>query len=228
MQLHPQGRDRRPHGRHPAVRLDRRRRSAQAVLLGLAAALALAQAPGPRPAAAQASGHSLLGSAPAEIRAEAEMEGSPELVWYVLTDLPRYPVWNPFLYPVEGELRPGRTLEVTVHSGTLLATYQATVLKVERDRLLSWSGQAVSPGVFTTIFSFSIEPAGRGRVRLVSRETRQGLAPIVEWLFGPSIQTGLNAMTLSARNRVELLRTTGSPWWRPPSFHIDEVRRSAP
>ncbi len=171
---------------------------------------------GAPPAAAQMFSASLLGSiAPGEIKSQVEIDAAPELVWAVLADLPAYPVWNPFIYPVEGELRPGSELQITMHRGTGAATYQGTVLVVERNHVLSWSGHVLSRGVYDTIYSFSIEPVQTGRVRLISRETRTGLAPVLEWLLGSEIQAGLDAMTRSARNRVDLLRIAPVPsLWR--------------
>ncbi len=184
----------------------------------LAMATVIAPPGGPHRSEAQTAGTSLLDRVPGEVRAEAEIDGSPELVWAVLTDLALYPVWNPFLSPVEGELRPGSPLQVTMHAGALVSRYQATVLQVERNRLLSWSAQVLSSGVYDTTYSFTIEPVREGRVRLVSRETRRGLAPVLEWLLGSAIQGGLDVMTRSARNRVELMRPPGGSWERPTSF----------
>jgi hypothetical protein len=184
----------------------------------LAAAIVVAPPGGPHRTVAQTAGSSLLGDIPGTVRSEAEIDGSPELVWAVLTDLALYPVWNPFLSPVEGELRPGSPLQVTMHAGSLVSRYQATVLQVERNRVLSWSAQVVSSDVYDTTYSFSIEPVREGRVRLVSRETRRGLAPVLEWLLGSGIQGGLDAMTRSARNRAELLRAPDGSWSRTTSF----------
>jgi hypothetical protein len=203
--------------RPPRRRYDRLGMHAIAIAL-LAMMIVIAGPTGPRHTTAQTTGRSLVDLAPGEVRSEAEINGSPELVWKVLTDLALYSVWNPFLSPVEGVLRPGSPLHVTMHIGTHLATYEATVLQVERNRLLSWSGQVVSPGVYDATYSFSIEPVRDGRVRLVSREARRGLAPLVEWWLSSEIQGGLDAMTRSARNRVELLGMTGHPWWRAISF----------
>jgi hypothetical protein len=178
----------------------------------LAIMIVVGRPDGAPPAVAQMFNTSLLGSiASGEVKSQVEIDAAPELVWAVLTDLPSYPVWNPFIYPVEGELRPGSELQITMHRGTGAATYRATVLVVERNHVLSWSGHVLSRGVYDTIYSFSIEPVQTGRVRLISRETRTGLAPIVEWLLGSEIQAGLDAMTRSARNRVDLLRIAPVP-----------------
>jgi len=201
------------HGRH-------RLRIRAITTVFLAMAIVIAPPGGPHHTAAQTVGRTLLGNLPGEVRSEAEINGSPELVWDVLTDLARYPVWNPFLSPVEGELRPGSPLQVTMHTGTRVASYQATVLQVERNRLLSWSAQVVSSGVYDTTYSFTIEPVREGRVRLVSREARKGLAPVLEWVLGSGIQGGLDAMTRSARNRVELLRPAGGSWLQPTSYSV--------
>jgi hypothetical protein len=181
-------------------------------------AIVLAPPAGLHRTAAQGAGRSLLGNLPGEVRSEAEINGTPELLWQVLSDLALYPVWNPFLSPVEGELRPGSSLQVTMHTGNRVASYPATVLQVERNQMLSWSAQVVSPGVYDTTYTFSIEPVREGRVRLVSRETRKGLAPVLEWAMGSGIQGGLDAMTRSARNRVELLRPPSGSWVRPTSY----------
>ncbi len=198
------------HAHHPRIRA--------ITTVFLAMAIVIAPPGGPHRTVAQTAGSSLLGDIPGTVRSEAEIDGSPELVWAVLTDLALYPVWNPFLSPVEGELRPGSPLQVTMHAGSLVSRYQATVLQVERNRVLSWSAQVVSSDVYDTTYSFSIEPVREGRVRLVSREIRRGLAPVLEWLLGSGIQGGLDAMTRSARNRVELLRPPDGSWSRTTSF----------
>jgi hypothetical protein len=197
-----------------------RRRLRMCALTTVFFAMAIVMAPpgGAHHTAAQMVSTNLLGGIAGEVRSEEEINGSPELVWAVLTDLALYPVWNPFLYPVEGELRPGSPIQVTMHTGTQIVSYRATVLQVEPNRVLSWSGQVLSSGVYDTTYSFSIEPLRGGRVRLVSRETRRGLAPVVEWLLGSAIQGGLDAMTRSTRNRVELLRPFDSSWSRPTSY----------
>jgi hypothetical protein len=203
-------------------RLTPRRVGVKAIAIAfLGMMIVLAQPEGPCRPAAHAAGASLLDNAPAEIRSEVEINGSPEFVWQVLADLARYPVWNPFLYPVEGELHPRNPLQVTMHANGRIVTYTATVLQIERNRVLSWSAQALSSRVFDTIYSFTIEPAPGGRARLVARETRRGLSRIVEWLVGSDIQRGLDAMTRSVRNRVELLRPPGG-FWRPSTTYFGE------
>jgi hypothetical protein len=142
--------------------------------------------------------------APGEVGAQVEIDAPAEHVWAVLMDLPSYPIWNPFISPIEGTLRPGGTLQVTLHVGRRSVPYQATVLEVTPNRLVSWSGE--STGVFNTIFSFGIEPVRPGRVRFIARETRKGVAQVVEWLLGSDIQSGLDQMAKSLRNRVELLQ----------------------
>lgn len=143
--------------------------------------------------------------APGEVGAQVEIDAPAEHVWAALMDLPSYPIWNPFISSIEGTLRPGGTLQVSLHVGGRSVTYQATVLAVTPNRLVSWSGESTG-GVFNTIFSFGIEPVRPGRVRFVARETRKGVAQVVEWLLGSDIQSGLDQMAKSLRNRVELMQ----------------------
>lgn len=148
------------------------------------------------------------GLPPGEVEAHVEIEASPEQVWAVLTDFSAYPIWNPFIYPVQGEPRPGTTLEITIHPGSRSIAYQATVVTVQPNRELTWSGRIPSSGEFDSTYSFTIEPIQEGRVRLISRETHKGLFAFLEWSLVSDIQNGLNAMTKSVRNRAELQRMT--------------------
>ena len=46
------------------------------------------------------------------LHSEIEIEASASEVWKVLADFGAYPVWNPFIRSISGEMEPERTLEV--------------------------------------------------------------------------------------------------------------------
>ncbi len=140
-----------------------------------------------------------------------DVEAAPEQVWAVLTDFSAYPIWNPFIYPVKGDPRPGSTLEITLHSASGSATYPATVVTAEPNHELSWTGKVFGSGLFDVTFTFTIEPRQDGRTRLAARETRTGLAPAVGWLMQSDVPQGLDEMVKALRNRAELLRVMPHP-----------------
>ena len=46
------------------------------------------------------------------LRSEIEIEATSEQVWKVLTDLKKFPEWNPFITRVRGDLRQDGQLDV--------------------------------------------------------------------------------------------------------------------
>jgi len=181
-----------------------------AVAGGLLAAAAIATV-------APAQGITFPGISPADFETAVEIKASAAQVWAVLTNFPAYPIWNPFIYPVKGDLRVGNKLEITIHPGAQSITYEATVVAARPDRELAWFAHSLSPGVFDTTFRFTIEPIQANRVRLVSRETHKGVASILEATLVKEVRSGLDAMTKAARNRVELERTSRRPRGHPPA-----------
>jgi hypothetical protein len=181
-----------------------------AVAGGLLAAAAIATV-------APAQGIAFPGIPPADFETAVEIKASAAQVWAVLTNFPAYPIWNPFIYPVKGDLRVGNKLEITIHPGARSITYDATVVAVQPNREFTLFAHSLSPGVFDTTFRFTIEPIEANRVRLVSRETHKGFASILETTLVKDVQSGLDAMTKAARNRVELTRTFRRPGEHPPA-----------
>lgn len=166
---------------------------------------------------AQAQGISSPGARPADFETAVEIKASAAQVWAVLTNFPAYPIWNPFIYPVKGDLQVGNKMEITIHPGARSITYEATVVAARPDRELAWFARSLSPGVFDTTLRFTIEPIQANRVRLVARETHRGFASILEATLVKDVQSGLDAMTKAARNRVELERTSKRPGKHPPA-----------
>ena len=77
-----------------------------------------------------------------ELRTEIDIDAAPERVWSILTDLPSYPDWNPFMRSIEGQARPQGKHKARIQpSGGRAMTFNPTVLAVEPARELRWLGQ---------------------------------------------------------------------------------------
>lgn len=145
-----------------------------------------------------------------ELRTEIEFEGTPHEVWDVLTDLPAYGEWNPFIKRIEGEPRTGAKLEVRMEpEGERAMTFRPTVLTVEPGREFTWLGHLLVPGVFDGEHRWSIEEIEPGRVRFTQSERFGGILVPLLWkkLRDGGTAKGFRAMNEALAARVAALRS---------------------
>jgi hypothetical protein len=140
-----------------------------------------------------------------ELYTEVEINASAERVWSVLTDFAAHSQWNPFIRRVEGEVKIGSRLRVSVQPrGTKVLSFRPTVLVADPNRELRWLGQLWVPGLFDGEHSFVIEPLGDGRVRFVQREQFGGLlVPLLAKTLDGATRQGFEAMNEALRQRCE-------------------------
>jgi hypothetical protein len=110
-----------------------------------------------------------------ELRTEIEIQASPDKVWQVLTNLDKYPEWNPFIHHAIGSAKVGESVDITFRSGSKEMTLHCTVVKVEPNKELCWKYHVILPGLFRGEHSFIIEPMGNNKVRFVDQEIFNGL-----------------------------------------------------
>ena len=48
-----------------------------------------------------------------ELCTEIDIQASPEKVWQVLTNLEKYPEWNPFIHHAIGSAKVGEKVDIT-------------------------------------------------------------------------------------------------------------------
>jgi hypothetical protein len=110
-----------------------------------------------------------------------EIEAAPEAVWAVLSDLPSYPSWSPFIREASGTLAAGERL----------------------DSELRWLGRLVVRGVFDGEHRFAIEPTAGGS-RLVQEERFTGLlVPFLARGLRRGTLPGFERMNEAVKERVE-------------------------
>ena len=112
---------------------------------------------------------------PYKLEAAVEMDGTPEQVWKVLTDLSAYPQWNPFIVSSSGDLRKGGKLRNVMRDASGDTTFTPEVLAVEPGRELRWVGKITPGGIFDGEHRFTITRLGENRVRLVQTEEFRGV-----------------------------------------------------
>jgi hypothetical protein len=148
-----------------------------------------------------------------EISVTNNIEAPAEAVWKVLTDLPRFAEWNPFLRAASGKPAVGATLFIGVETaaGVPLA-FRPTVLVCDENRELRWRGFFIAPWLGSGEHVFRLEPAGAGRTCLIHGEKFGGVLP---WLLSPllrdSVRRGFAAMDRALKARVEEARPAAAP-----------------
>ncbi len=140
-----------------------------------------------------------------EINQSVEIGVRPEVVWSVITDLPRYPDWNPFVVSCASTLVVGEAIAMRVRVVPFFAQPQTeTVFEHEPGRLLSYGLGGIPLGALRSRRSHRVETAGAGGTRYESRFELAGwLAPLVRILVGRHLERGFKAMTEAVVVRAE-------------------------
>ncbi|MGW1229801.1 SRPBCC family protein [Streptomyces sp. NPDC001515] len=151
---------------------------------------------------------------PVRLTASIEIEASPDEVWKVLTDLPAYPDWNPFLVSSRvtsagGRLEEGATLRNVMRDRTGDSVFSPEVLAVEPGRELRWLGK-IGPGwIGDGEHRFVIEEIGDHRVRLTQSESFTGVAvPFAAGKLRSDTLPQFRAMNEALARRVEAVGHT--------------------
>lgn len=140
-----------------------------------------------------------------ELRTETGIDAPPERVWAVLTGFAGHADWNPFIRRLEGELREGARLTVSLAPpGDTPMTIRPTLLEVSPNRRLRWRGRLGLPGVFDGEHVFELESAEGGGTRFVHRERFRGfLVPLLASRLENRVRRGFEEMNEALRREVE-------------------------
>jgi hypothetical protein len=144
----------------------------------------------------------------AELRTFVDIHATPERVWHVLTDLPAYAEWNPFITRAEGTFVEGGRLSVDVPpvNAFIQPRLRPTILEVvpsRRLRLWSRLDRLGIPGLFDVEHTMTITEHGGG-VRLWQQDRFGGLlAPFLIRSLNRHRLTAFNAMNAALKDRVE-------------------------
>lgn len=139
------------------------------------------------------------------IEKRLEIEAPAALVWEVITDLKRYPDWNPFCLHCESSLKPGEPITMTVK---LLAKPQKQVemmLEYDEGQRMAYCMKPV-PGTLSSLRSHEVEAISENRSRYHSYFHLKGwLRVLVLALFREKLESGFAAMSEAIKRRAEAL-----------------------
>jgi hypothetical protein len=144
----------------------------------------------------------------AELRTFVDIDASPERVWQVLTDLPAYAEWNPFITEAHGAFVVGDRLSVSVPPVNALvqSKLRPTVREVapcRRLRLWSRLDRLAIPGLFDVELTMTIADHDGG-VRLWQQDRFGGLlAPLLIRALNRHRLAAFTAMNAALKRRAE-------------------------
>ena len=140
-----------------------------------------------------------------DIIVDTAIAAPADRVWRILTELSRYPEWNPFIRRARGSLSVGGTVHVRVKAALgIPLRFRARILVCEPGRELRWRGQVGGAWLAMGEHSFRIDPIDEGHVRFVQHERMAGLLPrLLAGLFAREVRRGFAAMNRELAARAE-------------------------
>jgi hypothetical protein len=123
-------------------------------------------------------------------------------VWAVITDLGRYPEWNPLFREASGEIAVGQRITLrSVHPANgRMMTVKPKIIAVEPGVELRWA--AGLPGIIGGEHTFALSPT-RGGTRLVQSETFRGLLAPFSGMTMANTSTSFRELNEALKKRAE-------------------------
>jgi hypothetical protein len=141
----------------------------------------------------------------AVVRSEIEIAAPASRVWEILTDLERYPDWNPFTPKVESTLEVGAPvhLHTRLRSERLAHRVETVTEHVPGERIC-W-GMTMGPRfVLAAERRQILTPIDVDRTRYLTDDTLTGmLTPIVTTFWGEAMQRGFDDVAEALKKRAE-------------------------
>jgi hypothetical protein len=135
-----------------------------------------------------------------QVRAATEIHASPQAVWRVLTDLPRFRLWNPFIRAARGSTMKGGTVRVRVEG----LHFAARITERQDERELRWDGHVGADWLARGDHVFTITRLGDGWVRFHQVETFSGVLPwLLRRLLARQARRGFEAMNAALAREAE-------------------------
>ncbi len=139
------------------------------------------------------------------INAWIDIEATPNQVWDVLIDFPKWGLWNSFIPLVEGKLKIGQKLKVQVAPpGLKTMTFHPRIFNIIHNKEIIWGGSFLWV-IYRGEHLLLLERLNENRTRFRQIERFHG--PMV-WFMGSMIkktETGYHQMNVSLKKRVDEL-----------------------
>lgn len=134
-----------------------------------------------------------------------EIKAPAAVVWEVITDLKRYPEWNPFCLTCSSTLKPGDPITMTVKLMNKPQQQVERMLVYVEGQRFSYCMKPV-PGMLSSFREHALESLGPERTRYRSTfHLKQWFRVVVLALVGDKLEQGFAGMTAAVQSRAEQL-----------------------
>ena len=101
------------------------------------------------------------------------INASPEAIWKILVDAPRYPEWDPGTLKIEGSIAPGEKFKAFAKASPGRA-FPVKVAGFDPPRSMVWTG-GMPLGLFKGVRTFTLTPSAAGKTDVRVEEVFSGL-----------------------------------------------------
>ena len=140
-----------------------------------------------------------------ELKTEIHIQAPVERVWGVLTDVERYPEWNPFIKSLEGNLAEGEIIQAEIQPADKNPmTIRPQIISVQKHKELRWKGRVLLPGIFDAEHIFELTGLEDQTTRFVQRENFSGImVPFMKKMLDDNTRRGFEMMNQRLKERCE-------------------------
>jgi hypothetical protein len=125
-------------------------------------------------------------------------------IWTLLTDLPGYASWNPFVIKAEGRTEPGADVRVEVVLGKRTQSAQHVVLTVDPQREFCWKDAGWNSWFVYGQRCRWLEPQDDGTVLFTQELLLDGpFAGAASHMMGEALRDGMAAETAALKEHAE-------------------------
>lgn len=139
-----------------------------------------------------------------KIKTEILIDAPVEEVWKIFTDFEKYPLWNPFIKSLKGEMKAGEKLTVFLQPPNGMGmTIKPQLLIYKPNMELRWKGKLGIKGIFDGEHYFLLEKQGDKQTRFVHGENFSGfLIPLMGGLLKKT-KIGFESMNKALKDQCE-------------------------
>jgi len=132
-----------------------------------------------------------------------DIEASPDRIWDVLVDFPKWSTWNSFIPLVEGILQEGQTLKIQVNPpGLKTMTFRPKIFSLTQNKEIIWGGSFLGI-VYRGEHLFLLESLNENRTRFRQIERFHGPMVLFMGSMIKKTEKGYHQMNIALKNRVE-------------------------
>lgn len=140
-----------------------------------------------------------------EIKTEIQISSKPDRVWSILMDLPGWAEWNPIVNKIEGDLKVGSTLDITMcnDKGKDSQKYKGTITALDENKRFSFVAKMIASFLFSVDRIIELKDSDEGTF-FTQKEVYTGLMVSLFWNKLNDMATKmLNSMNEALKKKSE-------------------------